>query len=99
MAYTITPLSGIDFNDTQTVAELALNGTTAPTFGPLGAEVFASDGFRYVFAQAGAAIAASLTTCSVNASTFIATPSAGTYSGPLVAMASGDYGWFGKASV
>jgi hypothetical protein len=94
MAYTITPLSGIDLNNPQTVVSPNL-----PSFGPLGAEVFGSDGFRYVFAQAGAAIAASLTTCSVNASTFIATPSAGTYSGPLVAMASGDYGWFGKASV
>ena len=98
MAYTITPLIGIDFNNIVTT-NLNSAGTAVPTFGPLGAEVFGSDGLRYVFAQAGATIAASLTTCSVNASTFVATPSAGTYSGPLVAMASGDYGWFGKASV
>ena len=98
MAYTITPLSGIDFNDTQTAAELALNGTTAPTFGPLGAEVFGSDGFRYVFAQAAAAIGASTATCVINASTFQVTLGAGTYlSG--ASMASGDYGWFSKASV
>ena len=51
-----------------------------------------------MFAQAGAAIGASTATCSVNASTFVATASGGTYiSG--ASMASGDFGWFGKASV
>jgi hypothetical protein len=64
----------------------------------LGTQTFGNDGLRYVFAQAGAAIGASTATCSVNASTFIATASAGTYiSG--ASMASGDFGWFGKASV
>ena len=98
MAYTITPLSGIDLNDTQTVAEQALNGGVV-TFGPLGAEVFASDGKRYVWAVAGSAITASTTTCAINASTFVATGAAGSYQSPAVAMASGDYGWFGAASV
>ena len=98
MAYTITPLAGIDLvNLASTNPNSA--GTNIATIGPLGAEVFGSDGFRYVFAQAGAAITASTTTCSINASTFVATPSAGTYIGPTVAMASGDYAWFGKASV
>jgi len=99
MAFTITPLAGIDLNDTQTVAEQALNGGTVPTFGPLGAEVFTSGGKRAVWAVAGAAITASTTTCSINASTFVATGSAGTYLSPAVAMASGDYGWFSAASV
>jgi hypothetical protein len=99
MAYTITPISGIDLSDTQTVAEQALNGGTVPTFGPLGAEVFASDGKRYVWAKAGSTIAASTATCSINTTTFVATGGAGTYAGPTVAMASGDYGWFGAASV
>ena len=98
MAYTITPLSGIDLNDTQTVAEQGLNGGVV-TFGPLGAEVFASDGKRYVWAKAGSAITASTATCSINTTTFVATGGAGTYAGPAVAMASGDYGWFGAASV
>ena len=98
MAFTITPLAGIDLNDTQTVAEQALNGGVV-TFGPLGAEVFASDGKRYVWAKAGSAITASTTTCSINTTTFVATGGAGLYAGPLVAMASGDYGWFGAASV
>jgi hypothetical protein len=98
MAFTITPLSGIDLNDTQTVAEIALNGV-GPSFGPLGAEVFASDGKRYVWAKAGSTIAASTATCSINTTTFVATGGAGLYAGPTVAMASGDYGWFGAASV
>ena len=98
MAFTITPLAGIDLtNLAQTNSNSA--GTAVPTIGPLGAEVFASDGFRYVFAQAGAAITASTTTCSINASTFVATGSAGTYLSPATAMASGDYAWFSKASV
>ena len=99
MAFTITPLAGIDFNDTQTVAEQALNGGSVPTFGPAGAEVFGSNGKRMVWAVAGAAITASTTTCSINASTFVATGSAGSYTSPAVAMASGDYGWFSAASV
>jgi hypothetical protein len=98
MAFTITPLAGIDLNDTQTVAEQALQSGLV-TFGPLGAEVFTSAGKRAVWAVAGAAITASTTTCSINASTFVATGSAGTYTSPAVAMASGDYGWFSAASV
>ena len=97
MAFTITPLAGVDlYNTAQTNPNSA--GTAIATFGPLGAEVFGSDGFRYVFAQAGAEIGVSTATCTINASTFQATPSAGTYlSG--ASMASGDYGWFSKASV
>jgi hypothetical protein len=99
MAYSTLPIAGVDLVDTQTVTELAANGTTVPTFGPLGAETFASDGRRYVWAVAGAAIAANTATCSINASTFVATGSAGTYLAPTTAMASGDYGWFSAASV
>jgi hypothetical protein len=98
MAFTTLPIAGIDLNDTQTVAEQALLSGLV-TFGPLGAETFASDGRRYVWAKAGAAITASTTTCAINASTFVATGSAGTYTSPAVAMASGDYGWFSATSV
>ena len=98
MAFTITPLAGIDLIDTQTVAEQALNSGVV-TFGPLGAEVFTSAGKRAVWAVAGSAITASTTTCAINASTFVATGAAGTYTSPAVAMASGDYGWFSAASV
>jgi hypothetical protein len=99
MAYTVLPIAGVDLVDIQTVAEQALNGGTVPNFGPLGAETFGSDGLRYVWAKAGEAITASTATCSVNTTTFVATASAGTYKAPTTTMASGDYGWFSKASV
>lgn len=97
MAYTTLPIAGVDLDG---VAYTNSNsaGTAVPTIGPLGLQTFANNGLRYVFAQAGAAIGASTATCSVNASTFVATASGGTYlSG--ASMASGDYGWFSKASV
>jgi len=98
MAYTVLPIAGVDLANTTTTNTNSA-GTAIATFGPLGAETFGSDGFRYVFAQAGAAIAASSATCIINASTFQVTLGAtGTYlSG--ASMASGDYGWFSKASV
>jgi hypothetical protein len=97
MAYSVLPISGVDLVNT-TTTNLNSAGTAIATFGPLGAETFGSDGFRYVFAQAGVAIATSTATCVINASTFQATLGAGTYlSG--ASMASGDYGWFSKASV
>ena len=97
MAYTTLPIAGVDLDG---VAYTNPNsaGTAVPTIGPLGLQTFANNGLRYVFAQAGAAIGASVATCSINASTFVATASGGTYlSG--ASMASGDYGWFSKASV
>ena len=98
MAYTVLPIAGADLvNLTTTNTNSA--GTTVPTFGPLGAETFGSDGKRYVFAKAGAAITASTATCSINASTFVVTASGGSYTSPATTMASGDYGWFSATSV
>jgi hypothetical protein len=97
MAYTTLPIAGVDLDG---VAYTNSNsaGTAVPTIGPLGLQTFANNGLRYVFAQAGAAIGASTATCTINASTFQATSTGGTYlSG--ASMASGDYGWFSKASV
>ena len=98
MAYSITPLAGIDLVN---LAQTNLNsaGVAIPTEGPLGAEVFGSDGKRYVFATAGAAITASTATCSINASTFVVTASGGSYTSPAVAVASGEYAWFSATSV
>jgi len=98
MAYTITPLIGIDFNN---IVNTNTNsaGTAIPTFGPLGAEVFGSDGMIYVLAQANASIPASTAVCTVNATTFLVTASGGSYSSPAVALVSGDTAWFSKASV
>jgi hypothetical protein len=98
MSYNITPTSGINLDD-----KVATNpnsaGTGVPANGPLGSQVFGSDGKRYVLGVAGAAVTASTATCSINASTFVVTPSAGAYLSPAVALASGDYAWFSATSV
>ena len=98
MAYTITPLIGVDFNNIVTTNTNSA-GTAIPTFGPLGAEVFGSDGKIYVLGQANATITATTTACTVNATTFLVTASGGSYTSPAVALASGDVAWFSKASV
>jgi len=103
MPYSVLPISGVDLNGTTTISFDYTNGSTAvsiPSFGPLGAETFGSDGKRYVFAKAGGTIAANATDVAINTSTFAATTGgAGTYIAPAVSMVSGEYGWFGKASV
>lgn len=65
----------------------------------LGTQVWGSDGKLHVYAQAGGAIPASTAVCTVNASTFAATATGGSYTSPATAMAAGDRGWFDKASV
>ena len=98
MAYTVTPVIGVDFNN---IVNTNTNsaGTAIPTFGPLGAEVFGSDGKIYVLAQANATITATTTACTINTTTFLVTASGGSYTSPAVALASGDVAWFSKASV
>ena len=98
MAYSTLPIAGVDLVDTQTAAEIAANGGVV-TFGPLGTETFASDGKRYVWAKANATITASTAVCTVSPTTFLVTATGGSYTSPAVAMAAGDYGWFGAASV
>lgn len=98
MAYSISHQAGVDLvNKVNTNPNSA--GTGVPVNGPLGDQVFGSDGKRYVLAQAGGAITASTATCSINASTFVATGSGGTYVSPAVTLASGDYAWFAATSV
>jgi hypothetical protein len=101
MSYNITPTSGINLDDVVQSYTQVIGATTVtvPANGPAGAQVWASDGRRYVLARAGAAITASTATCSINASTFVATPSAGAYLSPAVAVASGDFAWFSATSV
>ena len=98
MAYTVTPVIGVDFNN---IVNTNTNsaGTAVPTFGPLGAEVFGSDGKIYVLGQANASITASTTACTVNATTFLVTASGGSYTSPAVDLVSGNVAWFSKASV
>ena len=98
MAYSTLPIAGIDLNSIQTAAQIALQGEPA-NFGPLGTETFASDGKRYVWAVAAATIAPSTTACNINTTAFTVAATGGAYISPAVSMVSGDYGWFGKASV
>lgn len=95
---TVTPVLGCDFNSITLAADVgpASGAEDAPQ---LGTQVFGSDGRRYVYAQANAVITASTAVCTVNATTFLATASGGSYRSPAVAMASGDRGWFSAASV
>ena len=98
MSYSITPTSGINLDDVVNTNPNSA-GTAVPVNGPLGSQVFGSDGKRYVLGVAGASITASTATCSINASTFVVTPSAGAYTSPAVTVASGAYAWFAAASV
>lgn len=98
MAFTIDQHAGVDLvNVTQTNPNSA--GTATPVFGPLGAQVFGSDGKIYVFAKANASIPASTAVCTVDPATFLVTATGGAYTSPAVAMTSGQYAWFSKAGV
>jgi hypothetical protein len=101
MAYSVTPLSGIDLNSIVQARVEVIGSTTVtvPSIGPLGLEVFGSDGKLYVLAQANASITASTATCTVNASTFLVTATGGSYTSPAVDLVSGNVAWFSKASV
>ena len=102
MAYSVLPISGVLLTSTTPISFAYTTGTNAisiPGFGPLGAETFGSDGRRYVFAQASETITGTTAVCSINTTTFAATATSGTYLSPAVALASGDYAWFSKASV
>ena len=96
MAYSVTPLAGIDLVNTVTAVQITAG---YPINQLLGVQVFGSDGLRYVFGKANASITASTTACTVNATTFLVTASGGSYTSPATGMVTGDYGWFSKASV
>lgn len=97
MAFSVTPEAGVDLTNTILATDISTGARTVPF--NLGLQVWGSDGKQYVFAKAGGSISASTTACTVNASTFAATGSGGSYTSPATAMSSGDYGWFSKASV
>jgi hypothetical protein len=98
MAFTDTPKLGVSLTKVDTAADIASNAASV-TSHKLGSEVLASDGKRYVYAQAGATISASTTVAAINTSTFVAAATGGAYTSPATAMAAGDRGWFGAASV
>lgn len=95
--FTDTPKLGVDLKNTVLATDLAA-GNARPG-ARLGSEVWGSDGKLYVYAQANASITASTAVCTVNASTFLATASGGSYTSPATNMVTGDQGWFSKASV
>jgi hypothetical protein len=97
MAFSVTPLVGIDLTNTVTAAAITAGQQVANQL--LGVQVWGSDGLRYVFGKANATITASTTACTVNATTFLVTASGGSYTSPATAMVTGDYGWFSAASV
>ena len=96
MAYSVTPLVGLDLVNTTTAVQITAG---APVNQLLGVQVWGSDGKRYVFAKANATITASTAVCTVSATTFLATASGGSYTSPATGMVTGDYGWFSAASV
>lgn len=88
MAFSTLPLSGIAFDQVD----------TAPGF-TLGTQTFGSDGKLYVYAVAGAAIAADTAVCDVDPATFEVAATGGAYLSPNYAVPDGSYAWFSKASV
>jgi hypothetical protein len=97
MAYSVTPLAGIDLTNTITASAITSGQQAVNQL--LGVQVWGSDGKRYVFGKANASITASTTACTVNATTFLVTASGGSYTSPAYDMVSGDYGWFAATSV
>ena len=97
MAFSVTPLVGIDLTNTVTAANITAGQQVANQL--LGVQVWGSDGLRYVFGKANASITASTTACTVNATTFLVTASGGAYTSPAYDMVTGDFDWFSKASV
>ena len=98
MPYGVSGTIGADLNTTIAATDLTTAGGRKPA-NKLGQQIWGDDGKLYVYAQANASIAASTAVCTVNATTFLATASGGSYTSPPVAMVTGDQGWFGKASV
>ena len=91
MAFIVSGISGA------LLSAVAQTGTTAPF--TIGMTAIGNDGKLYVYAQANASISASTAVCTVNASTFLATASGGSYTSPATDLVSGDKAWFSKALV
>jgi len=97
MAFSVTPQIGFDITNTVLATDITSGARTIP--GNIGEQVFGSDGKLYVLAKANGSITASTAVCTVNAATFLATNSGGSYTSPATNMVAGDYGWFSKTSV
>ena len=101
MAFSTTPLVGIDLNRVITSSEITSSFGGNPPF-KTGLRVDGSDGKAYVFAKVntGVTITAPNANCNITLSSgvWVVAASGGTYTAPA-SMAAGDYGWFSKTSV
>lgn len=96
--FTVSPVLGVDLNTITLAADVG--STSGAEDAPqLGTQVFASNGRRYIYGQAAAAITASTAVCLINATNFTVAATGGAATSPAVAMATGDRGWFSVASV
>lgn len=95
--FSVTDLAGVDLVSILPAADVA-SGAQRP-FAKLGTQAWGSDGKLYVYGQASGAITGATTVCTVSPTTFLVTNSGGAYTSPATTMASGDLGWFNKASV
>lgn len=96
--FAITPLIGIDLNTITLAADVGPSSGAEDAL-QLGSQVFATNGRRYIYGQAAAAITASTAVCLINATNFTVAATGGAATSPAVAMATGDRGWFSVASV
>lgn len=96
--FAITPLIGIDLNTITLAADVGPSSGAEDAL-QLGAQVFATNGRRYIYGQAAATITASTAVCLINATNFTVAATGGAATSPAVAMATGDRGWFSVASV
>lgn len=98
--YSIDPLSGINLNTTVPSQACSSNAAiTYPSMGPLGTQVFASNGKRYVLVKANGSIASNAAVV-VSSTTFEATSnSSGTYTSIPGGVASGEFAWVYATSV
>lgn len=95
--FALLPVAGVDLVSIIPTADLT--SLAQRPAARLGTEVFGSDGKLYVYVQANASITASTAVCTVNASTFLATASGGSYTSPATNLVAGDQCWMSKASV
>ena len=77
------------FNTSQLIGPNFARRTTVPEFA-LGTVVQGDENASWIYVQATATVATG--TCTVNATTFVVTDAAGTYTAD-VAFAAGEYGW------
>lgn len=93
MAFTDTPKIGVDLANPISPADYPRLSHRVLS------QIFGSDGRTYVFAKAGAEIAADTAVVAVNATTGVAAASGGSYRAPAVTVPNGYYAWFSKAGV